>query len=579
MIGSQINQYKILDQLGEGGMGIVYLAEDTRLHRKAALKFISGPTQATVEERKRFNREAQAAARLNHPNICTVYELGENEDQAFIALEYVEGETLKERMRRGNISNEEIRNLLEQIAEGLHAAHEQGVIHRDVKPANIMITGRGHVKIMDFGIAKVSEVETELTRANSTIGTIAYMSPEQARGDKVDHRTDIWALGVILYELTTGKRPFSGAFREAVMYAMMHEQVPAASTINPGIPKDVEHIINKCLQRERDERYGSLKELLVYLKGEVLVAKGSSATELPEYSIGREQPTTIRPYVTDTETGSIWTTFSTWTQIIYKRRPLLSGVMLVMLFVTMTLAFPDLRDSFSGLSTNGSLPASMHMAVLPFDVLGNESNDETFSTGLAHIVATNLLRMNHEKEDLWIIPVREVLSQSVNSASEAREKFGVNLAVSGTIVEFENRTEITLDVTDAQTLRVIGSEVVELNDMSPYNIQVQVIKKLGIMLGLQAPVDSQGNQLEGVTQDPEAYKLYIQGQGFIQRFENLDNIQAAIDLFDKAIQVDSSFAAAYAESSLAYMKKYYFTNDPQAMELASERSNKALSLK
>ena len=244
----------------------------------------------------------------------------------------MEGETLKERMRRGNISNEEIRNLLEQIAEGLHAAHEQGVIHRDVKPANIMITGRGHVKIMDFGIAKVSEVETELTRANSTIGTIAYMSPEQARGDKVDHRTDIWALGVILYELTTGKRPFSGAFREAVMYAMMHEQVPAASTINPGIPKDVEHIINKCLQRERDERYGSLQELLLDLNGETKAIKAQPPTETSRLSTAKaEELTAIRPTESGTNTGLTWST------IIDTRQKRLVAVGLASLIVMLFL--------------------------------------------------------------------------------------------------------------------------------------------------------------------------------------------------------------------------------------------------
>ena len=176
-------------------MGVVYLANDTRLHRKVALKFVSNAALDSTEEVARFHREARAAARLNHPNICTVYELGETEDKTFIAMEYVEGITLKERTQQGNISEAEIRRWLEQIGEGLLAAHDAGVIHRDIKPANIMITSRGHVKIMDFGIAKLSEMETELTQANSTIGTIAYMSPEQARGEKVDHRTDIWAVG------------------------------------------------------------------------------------------------------------------------------------------------------------------------------------------------------------------------------------------------------------------------------------------------------------------------------------------------------------------------------------------------
>ncbi len=267
MIGTTLNQYHIIDRIGEGGMGVVYLAEDTRLDRKVALKFVSNISLDSTEEITRFHREARAAARLNHPNICTIHELGETEDKTFIAMEYVDGITLKERMRQGNIQQTNIQNWLDQIAEGLQTAHEAGVIHRDIKPANIMLSNKGLIKIMDFGIAKLAESETDLTKANSTIGTIAYMSPEQTRGEKIDHRTDIWSVGIILYELTTGVRPFTGAFREAVMYAMMHEDPAPPLSINHEMPADLDQIINKCLQRERDDRYGSLEELLCELNG------------------------------------------------------------------------------------------------------------------------------------------------------------------------------------------------------------------------------------------------------------------------------------------------------------------------
>ena len=234
-IGDTINQYHITNRIGEGGMGVVYLADDTRLQRKVALKFVTNTSLNSTQEIARFHREARAAARLNHPNICTVYELGETEDKTYIAMEYVEGITLKERMRQGRIEESEIRNWLEQIAEGLQTAHDAGVIHRDIKPANIMITEKGLIKIMDFGIAKLTESDTELTQANSTIGTIAYMSPEQAQGKGIDHRADIWSVGVVLYELTTGQRSFNGAFREAIMYAIMHDEVRAPSEVNPDI--------------------------------------------------------------------------------------------------------------------------------------------------------------------------------------------------------------------------------------------------------------------------------------------------------------------------------------------------------
>ena len=263
-------RYRILDQLGKGGMGIVYLAYDNHLHRKVALKFFLNATLDSSEEIARFHREARAAARLNHPNICTVYELGETEDKTFIAMEYVEGITLKMRMQQGNISEAEIRRWLKQIGEGLLVAHDSGVIHRDIKPANIMITARGLIKIMDFGIAKLTEAETELTRANSTIGTIAYMSPEQAHGEVIDHRTDIWSVGVILYELVTGQRPFQGAFRESIVYAMMYENVRSPIELNPDVSNDLERVTMKCLERKREERYTSLSALLSDLKDETL---------------------------------------------------------------------------------------------------------------------------------------------------------------------------------------------------------------------------------------------------------------------------------------------------------------------
>ena len=249
MIGTTLNQYKITNQIGKGGMGVVYLAEDTRLKRQVALKFVSNTSQDTAEELVRFHREARAAARLNHPNICTVYELGETEDKSFIAMEYVQGITLKERLQQGDAHETDIRDWLEQIAAGLWTAHEAGIIHRDIKPANIMITHTGLIKIMDFGIAKLAEQATELTQPNSTIGTIAYMSPEQARGDVIDQRSDIWSVGVILYELATGSRPFKGAFREAIMYAMMHEDIPPASVLNENISAELDQIITRCLAR------------------------------------------------------------------------------------------------------------------------------------------------------------------------------------------------------------------------------------------------------------------------------------------------------------------------------------------
>ena len=284
-IGTTINQYRIIDRIGEGGMGIVYLAEDTRLHRKVALKFVSNLSPDSTEAIARFRREAQAAARLNHPNICTIHELGETDNQIYIAFEYIDGSTLKERLRSASIAEHDIRDWLEQIGKGLQAAHKAGVVHRDIKPANIMVTGSGLIKIMDFGIAKLVESETELTQANSTIGTIAYMSPEQARGEEIDQRTDIWSVGIILYELLTGRRPFEGAFREAVMYAMMHNDPEPIATGRQGVPESLVAIVHRAIEKDPEARYSSMEELLAdlsaYREGQSENQTSSSAGRTP----------------------------------------------------------------------------------------------------------------------------------------------------------------------------------------------------------------------------------------------------------------------------------------------------------
>ena len=562
-----INQYRITDRIGEGGMGTVFLAEDTRLQRNVALKFVSNSIRDSTDIIARFRREARAAARLNHPNICTVYELGEAGDNTFIAMEYVEGITLKERIQQSDIKEQDIRTWLQQIADGLLTAHEEGIIHRDIKPANIMITPKGLIKIMDFGIAKMIESETEITQEKSTIGTIAYMSPEQARGDSIDQRSDIWSLGIILYELVTGRRPFQGAFREAVLYAMMHEEVVLPSTHNPDTPEDLEHIIMKCLQRDQVARYGSLDELFGDLQGH----KNQDGKIPDTSSTDHELKTSIRPLKKEVKAKQI----GALTIRPGQKRWTIGGMLA---FMVVLLLIPNLRAWFLGSASQGSLPTAMHMVVLPFDTFGGEEEDQSLSNGLAHLVASNLLRMDREERDMWIIPVREVLSREVTSASEAREKFDVNLAVSGTIVYLGDIIQITLDVTDTESLKVIESSTIELAELTPLAVQEQVMSELGNMLGLQHIEQVENPLLAAQTSDPEAYKLYIQALGYNQRLEDMKFIDEAIRLFEQAIARDSLFALAYAGAGLAYNYRYFTSNEPRFIELAKDRSEKALAL-
>jgi serine/threonine protein kinase len=265
MIGKTISHYKIIEKLGEGGMGVVYKAEDTKLDRIVALKFLTPQAIGSDEDKDRFVQEAKAAAALNHPNICTIYEIDEVDGRSFIAMECVEGQSLKERIGKGLLSLDEALDIVLQIADGLHEAHEKGIVHRDIKPANIMLTGKSQAKIMDFGLAK-SPGRAKLTKTHTTIGTVAYMSPEQSRAEKVDHRTDIWSLGVVLYEMLTGRQPFAGDYEQAIVYSILNNSPEPVTALRSGLPMDLERIVNKALTKNADARYQHIDDMQVDIK-------------------------------------------------------------------------------------------------------------------------------------------------------------------------------------------------------------------------------------------------------------------------------------------------------------------------
>ncbi len=259
MIGKKILHYKIIEKLGEGGMGVVYKAEDTKLKREVALKFLPPELTRDPEAKKRFVQEAQAASALDHANICTIYEIDEtDEGQLFIAMACYNGETLKDKIERGPLTIEEATETTKQVAKGLSKAHAKGIIHRDIKPANVLITEENEVKIIDFGLARLSG-QSRLTKSHTTLGTMAYMSPEQVRGEEVDHRTDIWSLGIVLYEMLTGELPFKGDYEQAVMYAILHEE---PQPILLDIPDYLEYVIGKALEKDQNQRYQQIQELI-----------------------------------------------------------------------------------------------------------------------------------------------------------------------------------------------------------------------------------------------------------------------------------------------------------------------------
>ena len=264
MIGQTLSHYKIVDKIGEGGMSVVYKAEDTRLKRPVALKFLS---QASLDEeqKQRFLQEAQAAAGLDHPNICTVHEIDEVDGRAFIVMALVEGKSLKDRLTSGPLSIPEALNITVQIGQGLHAAHGKGIVHRDIKPANIILGDDGLARIVDFGIALLGG-EDRLTRAGTAVGTTAYMSPEQTTATHVDHRTDIWALGSLLFEMISGLTPFRGHYTDAIVYAIMNEDPEPLTGLRTGVPVELERIVGKALAKDAADRYQHADDMLVDLR-------------------------------------------------------------------------------------------------------------------------------------------------------------------------------------------------------------------------------------------------------------------------------------------------------------------------
>jgi len=267
MINQTISHYKILKKLGEGGMGEVYLAEDTELHRKVALKFLSSHLIFDNDSKARFKREAQAAAALNHPNIITIYEVAEFEERSFIAMEYVEGQSLRKLLAEKELAAGNVIDVVMQICEGLNKAHQAGIVHRDMKPDNILIDKDGRVKILDFGLAKLKSAATKLTKTSTTLGTVCYMSPEQARGEETDQRSDIFSVGVVLYELLTRQLPFKGEYEAAILYALANEEPEPLARYKAGVPEALQRIVDKALKKDRSTRYQSAAEMLADLKG------------------------------------------------------------------------------------------------------------------------------------------------------------------------------------------------------------------------------------------------------------------------------------------------------------------------
>ena len=297
MVGQTISHYRITEKLGEGGMGVVYKAQDTKLDRPVALKFLAAHALEDPEYKARFVREAKAAARLDHQNICPVYEIDEVDGQTFLAMAYLEGQTLKDKIAERPLKLDEALDIAIQTAQGLKVAHQKEIVHRDIKPANLMLTGEGQVKIMDFGLAQLAE-QSRLTKTTTMLGTPAYMSPEQAQRLPTDHRTDVWSLGIVIYEMATGRLPFEGERQEAVLYAIANEEPELPTALRSRVPLELDRIVEKALAKSPDERYQHVDEVIVDLRGLRKKLESGKATVLrPQPAAGQARTGTRQPVV------------------------------------------------------------------------------------------------------------------------------------------------------------------------------------------------------------------------------------------------------------------------------------------
>lgn len=519
-------------------MGIVYKAHDARLDRDVAIKFLPRQIADDADERERFVSEARSAAALNHPNIATIYAIEEFDNELFIVMEYIDGEELKD---LGKVSNlRKVEDYARQIASGLQAAHEKGIVHRDIKSGNIMITKTGQVKIMDFGLAKLID-ETNSPFDDSTVGTASYMSPEQAQGEDVDQRTDLWSYGVLMYEMLSGEMPFRGEYEQALIYSIINEDPEPIDSTETEIPPNLQLIIDKCLKKSQEERYSSATEILQDLQAK------------PEKEAVQEQ----KPAPAKTLLPRI-----------------VFGFAITLLILLVWSNFSTIKK-WVGMP---ALPDEKHIAVLPFTNVTGDENSQAFCDGLIEVLTSKMTQFEQFQQSLLVIPASEIRQLDVRSASAARKQFNANLAISGSVVRTEKKLQLTMNLIDAQKLTQLNSVVLTDDFEGTSDFQDRVVTHLAGMLQLNLLPETQRLLVAGHTSNPGAYDYYIRGYGYLRDHDRLENIEKAIDLFHRAIDEDSLYALAWSGLGEAYWYKYDETKDAQWIDVAKEKCQRALSL-
>jgi len=548
MLGKTISHYKVIEELGEGGMSVVFKAQDTELDRVVALKFLVEHPTSDLSERERFYHEARAAAALTHQNVAVIYEIDEHDGQTFIALEYVEGKTLKEfvEKEKDSLSVRKALDIAIQICEGLAAAHERGIVHRDIKSDNIMLTPKGQIKIMDFGLAKLKGT-TKLTKTGSTLGTAAYMSPEQARGEDVDHRSDIFSFGVVLYEMLTAHLPFRGEHQAAMLYSVVNEDPPPIARFNDKVSVELERIILKALAKDREERYQHSDDMLADLRKERKVLEYDTASTIAEKSA------------------------------VQKTRKIFVSLLILTLLAIILIVFNPFKKQAE--QTQSIESPTKSLAVMYFEDIPDPEDKDHTGDMLTNLLITSLSQLRGveviSKERLLEIQKdmgqADEKSLSPSSAMRIANRAGVTTMLIGSIVQKTPKLAVTTQLVDVKSGKVTNSN--QVTSFAAANI-FSLVDTLSYLLKNDFFPDGSVEikpVAEVTTKSIEAYRAYVEA---FDPYEKLYFTEAAAG-FKRAIELDSTFAMAYYQLSVTQMFLGEDSETLKSSEKAVEFSGKA----
>ena len=515
LVGQTVSHYLIEAYLGGGGMGIVYKALDTKLGRMVALKFLLPRLSLEDEAKERFLHEAKASSALYHPNICTVYEIGRTSDYwMFIVMAYYEGQTLEAKIKQGELSLDKVLDYAIQIADGLSRAHEAGIVHRDLKPANLMVTRQNRIKLIDFGLAKVKDIN--MTGEGVKMGTIAYMSPEHTKGEELDLRTDLWGLGVVLYEMLTGSRPFGDASTDATIYAIRHDEPKPVRMFRSEVPEGLEHIVAKALAKELDKRYQHASEILVDLR---LQQGGHS----PQRKGGVAFAPSRRLHV------------------------VLSGSVAVLVLAVLSYLFVRLGMEVAPAEDRPSI------AVLPSESLSEEEEHAYFAAGMTDEVTATLTRI----EGLHVVPHQSVMGVKApgQSLKELAQLLHVNYFISCSMLWAGEQVRITVNLIDPATETTLWGDSFVRAKYDVLALQQEVVRAILQEIEIQLTPQDEARLGQVREIDPKAYELYRHGK-YIFEQSGLESmyarLQKAMPYFEQAIAIDSTYAEAYAQLGIAH---------------------------